>query len=250
MSKTINAQVLHVVKTTAEWQAESKIISEGLLCIETTTGGKVLAKVGDGTSTYTNLPYLEDGSFNIADYYTQTQTDAAISTAISGLGTIFTFKGVKATKSELPASGNKVGDVWFVGAAGSTDDNYEEYIWTDDGNWEYLGERQSETDLSDYATIAALEAHTTNKDNPHVVTKAQVGLGNVENKSSETIRGELTKANVTTALGYTPPEQDTTYENATTSKAGLMSAEDKTTLDTIAADYLKSTDTLILKCTL
>lgn len=33
------------------------------------------------------------------------------------------------------------------------------------------------------------------------ITKANIGLGNVENKSSATIRGELTKANVTDALG-------------------------------------------------
>ena len=37
------------------------------------------------------------------------------------------------------------------------------------------------------------------------ITKANIGLDNVENKSSATIRGELTKANVTDALGYTPP---------------------------------------------
>lgn len=41
--------------------------------------------------------------------------------------------------------------------------------------------------------------------------KSDVGLGNVENKSSATIRGELTKENVTTALGYTPPTTNTTY---------------------------------------
>lgn len=40
--------------------------------------------------------------------------------------------------------------------------------------------------------------------NPHSTTKADVGLINVENKSSETIRGEITNANVTNALGYTP----------------------------------------------
>ena len=51
--------------------------------------------------------------------------------------------------------------------------------------------------------------HTSNKSNPHGVTKSQLGLGNVENKSSATIRGELTSANVTTALGYTPPRTDT-----------------------------------------
>jgi len=36
------------------------------------------------------------------------------------------------------------------------------------------------------------------------ITAAMVGLGNVDNKSSATIRGELTSSNVTTALGYTP----------------------------------------------
>lgn len=71
--------------------------------------------------------------------------------------------------------------------------------------------------------------------NPHNVTKTDVGLGNVENKSSATIRSEITKANVTDALGYTPPEQDTTYSAATTSAAGLMSAADKTKLNGIAA---------------
>lgn len=49
-----------------------------------------------------------------------------------------------------------------------------------------------------------LATHTNNQNNPHNVTKAQVGLGNVDNKSSATIRGEITKANVTSALGYTP----------------------------------------------
>ena len=36
------------------------------------------------------------------------------------------------------------------------------------------------------------------------ITKANIGLENVENKSSSTIRGELTSSNITTALGYTP----------------------------------------------
>lgn len=37
-----------------------------------------------------------------------------------------------------------------------------------------------------------------------VLANTDVGLGNVENKSSATIRSELTGSNVTTALGYTP----------------------------------------------
>ena len=79
--------------------------------------------------------------------------------------------------------------------------------------------------------ITDLIAHIGNSSNPHGVTKAQVGLGSVENKSSATIRGELTKANVTTALGYTPPETDTKYTHPsyTAKSAGLY----KVTVDAI-----------------
>lgn len=56
------------------------------------------------------------------------------------------------------------------------------------------------------------------------LSKSDVGLGNVENKSSATIRGELTKSNVTTALGYTPPTTDTntTYTLATGDSNGQI----------------------------
>ena len=45
----------------------------------------------------------------------------------------------------------------------------------------------------------------------------------------------ITKANVTAALGYTPPTTNTTYGAATQSAAGLMSAADKKKLDNVAA---------------
>ena len=47
-------------------------------------------------------------------------------------------------------------------------------------------------------------------------TKSEVGLGNVENKNSATIRSELTKENVTDALGYIPPTTNTTYTASST----------------------------------
>lgn len=124
--------------------------------------------------------------------------------------------------------------------------------------------------------ITDLISHIANTSNPHSVTKSQVGLGNVENKSSATILSELTKDNVVDALGYTPPESNTdtvythpttsgykhipsggssgqilrwsadgtavwgsdnntTYSEATSSAAGLMSASDKDKLDNIAS---------------
>lgn len=55
------------------------------------------------------------------------------------------------------------------------------------------------------------------------IVKGDLGLGNVENKSSATIRGELTASNVTTALGYTP------YNAANISSASVASANVLTT---------------------
>lgn len=46
--------------------------------------------------------------------------------------------------------------------------------------------------------------HMSNTSNPHGVTKAQIGLGSVENKTAAQILAGLTSGMVTGALGYTP----------------------------------------------
>ena len=50
-----------------------------------------------------------------------------------GLSAALVFKGTKAAVSNLPTTGNKVGDVWYVTA----DDC--EYVWTDSEAWEAFG---------------------------------------------------------------------------------------------------------------
>ena len=77
----------------------------------------------------------------------------------------------------------------------------------------------------------AAYAHTqVTTGNPHKVTKSDVGLGSVENKSSATIRGEITSSNVTTALGFTPSESGHTHNYIPTSEKGVASGV--ATLDT------------------
>ena len=71
-------------------------------------------------------------------------------------------------------------------------------------NNEYYTQDQIDVQLSDKVNIDDLTSHTENKSNPHEVTKEQIGLGNVENKSSAAIIGEITASNITTSLGYTP----------------------------------------------
>ena len=63
-------------------------------------------------------------------------------------------------------------------------------------------------------------------------TLGGVKVGSNISVSSGTI--SLTKANVTSALGYTPPTTNTTYNPATQSANGLMSSTDKKKLDNIS----------------
>lgn len=90
---------------------------------------------------------------------------------------------------------------------------------------------------SSKADTSALTAHTSNTENPHNVTKLQVGLGNVEDKSSETIRGEITKTNVTDALGYTPYTPNEIDNMISALETAIDWKESVNTFDDIATTY-------------
>ena len=155
--KIFSGKVLNVCNTTAQWATITQIIPKGLLCVEFTPDERTLVKLGDGINQYNVLPYISDGTFDIADYYTSEQTDALIESKISTLGTIVRVKGVKASISELPTEGNIVGDLWFVGTIEEgTQDSYSEYIWTTDSVWEFIG-KSAGGDLSEYAKITYVD---------------------------------------------------------------------------------------------
>lgn len=89
-----------------------------------------------------------------------------------------------------------------------------------------LGETSGTAYRGDYGAIAYAHSQKTSG-NPHGVTKSDVGLGNVENMSSAEIRNDITKVNVTTALGYTPANQtdlNTLSSQIPTKYAGSSSA--------------------------
>lgn len=88
----------------------------------------------------------------------------------------------------------------------------------------------SYNDLSDKPTIPSAYTLPTASN----TVMGGVKIGSNISVSSGTI--SITKSNVTSALGYTPPTSDTVYNNATTSSAGLMSAADKSKLDGISSD--------------
>lgn len=103
----------------------------------------------------------------------------------------------------------------------------------------------SKVDASTLATVATTGDYNDLTNKPSIPaaytlpTASSSVMGGVKIGSNISVTSgviSLTRANVTGALGYTPPVSDTTYVNATTSAAGLMSSSDKSKLDSIAAN--------------
>lgn len=87
-----------------------------------------------------------------------------------------------------------------------------------------------------------IAGHTGSKNNPHAVSKSQVGLGNVENKSSATIRSELTASNVNAALGYIAAKQtdmDNTISGISASGTTLIITQTDGTTKYITTELVK-----------
>lgn len=225
-------EVYFDTRTEAMWKALSKVIPKGFPCaVFTTKDSKTVAKlkVGDGVNVFDDLPYI-GGDIDIddvnaaiaqalttalANYYTSAQTDTAISSAISAaLSSVYSLKGRVNTVNDLPASGNKTGDVYMVGAEESL--QKDEYYWTGTA-WEFFGRT---IDMSAYYTKSEIDA---------------LLQGYVEKVSGKGLSTE----------DYTTAEK--------TKLAGLENYDDtalKARVKAIEDDYVTSKDKLIIQCKL
>lgn len=156
---------------------------------------------------------------NNADMATNAETANTATTATSAS---------TATKAEQDIKGQKIDETYIksLSVSGTTitytkGDNSTGTIKTQDTNTTYglatqtsngLMSSTDKTKLDGIESGAQVNTITGVKGNSETsyrtgnvnITKANIGLGNVENKSSATIRGELTASNITTGLGYTP----------------------------------------------
>ncbi len=104
---------------------------------------------------------------------------------------------------------------------------------------------------NDYTTaektkLAGIAENANNYSLPTATASVLGGVTVGDNITLSSGKISLSKTNVVTALGYTPPVSDTTYSAATTTAAGLMSSADKTKLDGIdtnANKYVLPTST-------
>ena len=157
----------------------------------------------------------------------------AINDAIAALGNLMTVKGAVATKDELPAADNKVGDIYFVGTDGDTGDSYAEYVWTEAGKWEYIGQIQT-TDLSEYYKKSEIDTFLGNK------VDVEAGKGLSANNFTNELKAKLDGI----AEGATAITVDETL-----TADGVNPVQGKA-IKTALDGKVDATDTLILNCTL
>ena len=153
--------------------------------------------------------------------------------------------------TSLPTSNISTTTVYLLSSGSDTNNLYTEYIYVNN-KWEKLGEQK--VDLTNYVQYAgpvfadsivvggaeggvqghasltgtSISNHLSNKSNPHEVTKAQVGLGSVENKACDTSVTSGSANYVTSGAVYSYVDTRTSY---------LVQAEGDMTEDKIIIGY-------------
>ena len=157
----------------------------------------------------------EQAAATAEQYYTQTRA------IVEGFGGGLDPKGT-ITFAELPLSPTK-GWMYNISDQFTTDARFREgagivvpagsnVYFTADSKWDILA--------GAYVAGVKGDSELSYRQGLVNITKANIGLANVENKSSSQIRQELTSQDISNALGYTPPSQDTDTHYTTHLYAG------------------------------
>ena len=153
--------------------------------------------------------------------------------------------------TSLPTTNISSTTVYLLSSGSETNNLYTEYIYVNN-KWEKLGEQKvdltnyvqytgsihddaiivgsSEGTVKEHASLSgtSISNHLINKSNPHEVTKAQVGLGSVENKACDTSVTSGSANYVTSGAVYSYVDTRTSY---------LVQAEGDMTGDKIIIGY-------------
>ena len=205
-------------------------------------------KIGDGNTNVNSLSFLDENFV----FKTTTINSKPLSSNITltkadlDLGNVGNFKAVSTVASQGLTSSEKSAARANIGAGTSSfSGNYDDLtnkptipsygVATSSSNG--LMSSSDKSKLDGIAAGANKYTHPTYTSKTSGLYKVTVdSLGHISAATA------VTKSDIT-ALGI--PAQDTTYTNATTSKAGLMSSTDKAKLDNISANVLlKTGDTM------
>jgi hypothetical protein len=183
----------------------------------TFTSGNVL--IGNGTNAVSTKAIDTTVTSGSANLITSGAVYSQIENKISALGQVFNIKSVGqyASVSDLPTTGNEVGDVHLIAesTAGGTYDSYEEYVWiiptgSSAGKWEYFGKLH--VDINDADTsrkgIVQLSSATNSSSEALAATPKAVKAAYDLAASKTSNTGTVTK--VTAGTGLTGGDITTT----------------------------------------
>ena len=235
----------------------------------------VIAKADVGLANVDNvkqIPASEKGKANgVATLGTDSKLTAAQMPAMKtingesvvGSGDIKIDLSLYKVVTDFPTSNIDATKIYLKLASSTAEKNvYAEYIYTGDttaaydaSKWEKLGEAQTsiivDTALSTTSTNPVqnkivnkaitdvrnnLTTHTQNKQNPHGVTKNQVGLGNVTNEAQIPL-SQKGANNGVAALDGDGHVKDSHLWDASEGLHGLISADDWKRLDDVYGVY-------------
>lgn len=207
---------------------------------------QAIAAKADSATTYTKteVDTALAAKANTATTYTKSEVDTALAGKQNTLsaGTGIQISGdvisctvdtglyvVVQTLPAQPAAGNENKIHLVPLASGETQNMYAEYIWKGDA-WEKLGEKQIDTDLTDYWTSGETQTYTDD------AIRSAVG-DNLMNSSYEYVEAVLDEAGIT--------YYDTTNEEYVVNAMATQDYVDDA-LSGITATYSAATETLIL----
>ena len=162
--------------------------------------------------------------------------------------------------NELPSEGT-IGVIYLINHSHGLNDIYDEYIWVKQNNNTYVYEKIGNTDinLGNYITkvtgvagkVAKFAADGSIESTGYELGKTVPANAALTDTTYTLAQSQIDGHQITftpsTGAATTITTVDTTYNVATQSVAGLMSASDKTKLDGITiSDYLRKDDIVTL----
>lgn len=201
-NKTLNTRIKMKRDTSANWTSNNPVLLDGEIIIVDTAEGSVRFKIGDGTKTYSQLPFEDEAIRNLISSEVETLEDS-IADLDSDIQAILQDLATRPTTDTNTAHAHSAGNGITLSGSGG---------------------------ISGTTTISAKAGTGI------TVTSAGINNAGVRSITQDSTDGHKLTINTNgTSSTITIPDNDTTYGVATASKDGLMSASDKNYLDSLSS---------------
>jgi hypothetical protein len=236
---TFEVGILLKNKTTEQWAADKDVQRKGCACVEWADDGKTKLKVGDGVSTFADLPYIggEDITLdNILSALGYTPADSSKIGVANGIASL--DDGGKVPADQLPSFVDDVIEIADISAAPETGEVGKIYVAIDTGKcYRWSGTMYVEISTSDVVTASDNNGYIkVNGTDVKVYNHSQSDW----NETDETAEGYIKNKPVIPEGVVVDTELSDTSDNAIANKVVKAALDGK----------LNLTDKLILNCTL